>query len=150
MGFAEDERKKALEELKEKAALQEQKKARNKKIILALLTVALMGLIAVGYDIFQRYTAEDFFSDEPEMREKLVEEWTANGFIVRLEPETRSCEIDEARWSRYDENIKRDIILTIALYCQEKTGGEIPELTLRSESSKKDLAKLLDTELEIY
>ena len=150
MGFAEDERKKALEELKEKGAVQEQKKARNKKIIFVLGAVALVGLTAVGYDVFQRYTTEDFYSDEPETRQKLVEEWTANGFILRLEPAERVCEVDEARWSRYDEDTKRDITLTIALYCQDKAAGETLEVMIRSDGTKRDLAKLLDTDLEIY
>jgi hypothetical protein len=101
---------------------------KQRRLVLVVLTVALIGGAWVGYDYYDTVSTELLPENVGKM-DDLLTQWKDDGFVRELNVQKAVLIVDPDRWKRRKRVEKMNIVTQLARYCAEK--NRTPTFQLR-------------------
>lgn len=108
-----------------KAEVEERK---QRRLILIVLAIALVGGAWVGYDYYDTVSTELLPEDTSRM-DQVIDRWKNDGFVRTFDVQSAMLIVDPARWNDRKRVEKMNIVTQLARYCAEK--NRTPSFSLR-------------------
>lgn len=114
---------------------------RQRKTILILLSIVLIGVMYVFYDYYTVANTRPM-PENPAMIEPLIQSWKAENFVSKFDPVNSIMVVNEDDWSSRGHAEKLDIVTRLARYCAEKKKSPVWTIRIVSQTSGLVLAEM--------
>lgn len=108
-----------------KADVEEQK---QRRLIMIVLAIALVGGAWVGYDYYDTVSTELLPEDVTQM-DGVIARWKQDGFVREFDVRSAVLVVDPTRWNDRKRVEKMNIVTQLARYCAQK--NQTPSFLLR-------------------
>lgn len=131
-----------------KVADAEMQERRQKRIIIILFSLGVLGLSFVVYDYLRIVNRASFQEDLAQV-DPVVARWKADGLVQSFDPELATLVVDENRWRKQAKEAKAGIITQLARYCAKKKNSNTWSLKVLGGGSFETLGELGPSGLRI-
>jgi len=95
---------------------EEKKERQQKRIVLILFSVCLLGFSYLVYDYFAIVNRTALPEDFAQV-DQTINSWQANGLVANFEPAKAKMVVDEDKWNRMTREEKIGVVTQLARYC---------------------------------
>lgn len=126
----------------------EAEERRQRRIIIAMFSVAFLGLGYVLYD-YMSITTSHIIPEDPTLIGPVIEKWKSDGLVRSLDiPDTRLV-VNQQKWKKCRKVEKANIVAQLARYCADQKKTTRWTLQVIDEGSGAVLAELGTTGLRV-
>ena len=126
----------------------EAEERRQRRIIVALFSVAFIGLAYVVYD-YMSITGTHPLPEDPALMGPVIEKWKTDGFVRSLNVADARLFVNEQKWKKRKKVEKANIVAQLARYCADQKKSTKWTLQVVDEGSGAVLAELGTTGLRV-
>lgn len=98
---------------------EDKKERQQKRIVLVLFSVCLIGFSYLIYDYFNIVNRTTIPEDFAQVNQT-VKGWEMNGLVYRFEPSKATMVVDEDKWGKMTKEEKIGVVTQLARYCTEE------------------------------
>jgi hypothetical protein len=121
---------------------------RQRKIVLILFSIALLGVAYVLYDYYTVANTRPM-PENPALIEPLVRIWKEEGFVSRFDVASAVLVVNDDEWSGRSHAERLDIVTRLARYCAERKRSPYWTIKIIGQDSGTVLAEMGQTGLRV-
>ena len=114
---------------------------RQKRIVIILISVCVLGFSYAGYDYVQIVNRVSLPEDITQV-DPIVEQWKREGLVQSFDPIQATLVVNEEKWNEQEREAKIGIITQVARYCAKKNNLDVWTVKIVGSRSLATLGEL--------
>ncbi len=114
---------------------------RQKRIVIILISVCVLGFSYAGYDYVQIVNRVSLPEDITQVV-PIVEQWKREGLVQSFDPIQATLVVNEEKWNEQEREAKIGIITQVARYCAKKNNLDVWTVKIVGSRSLATLGEL--------